>query len=128
MNDSAARWLISAGGGCRSGSPAPSEEHLKVSSNVGLFDVSHMGEILISGPDALRVTNFLVTNNVARLEPGQALYTCMCYGTGGIVDDLLVYRLDGDFLLVVNATNIEKDFNWIREHAEGDVTTIQSEP
>ncbi len=96
-------------------------EHLRVRSSVGLFDVSHMGEILITGPDALRFTSHLVTNNVARLEIGQALYTCMCYETGGIVDDLLVYRLDDGYFLVVNAANIDKDYEWIIKNAEGDI-------
>lgn len=97
------------------------EEHLAVRSSAGLFDVSHMGEILITGPDALRFTNYIVTNNVEKLEPDQALYTCMCYPTGGIVDDLLVYRLPDGYLLVVNAANIDKDYEWILKNAEGDV-------
>ncbi|MCU0610767.1 MAG: glycine cleavage system aminomethyltransferase GcvT [Candidatus Eisenbacteria bacterium] len=96
-------------------------EHLAVRSSAGLFDVSHMGEILVTGPDALRFTNKLVTNNVERLEPDQAQYTCMCYPTGGIVDDLLVYRLEDGYLLVVNAANIEKDHAWILKNAEGDI-------
>jgi aminomethyltransferase len=102
------------------------EEHQAVRSSAGLFDVSHMGEVLITGPDALRFTNTLVTNNVEKLEQNQALYTCMCYPSGGIVDDLLVYRLPQGYLLVVNAANIDKDFGWIVEHAEGDVQ-IQNE-
>ncbi|MBN1423703.1 glycine cleavage system aminomethyltransferase GcvT [Candidatus Fermentibacteria bacterium] len=97
------------------------EEHQAVRSGAGLFDVSHMGEILITGPDALRFTNTIVTNNVEKLEPDQALYTCMCYQSGGIVDDLLVYRLPEGYLLVVNAANTEKDYGWIVEHAEGDI-------
>jgi aminomethyltransferase len=97
------------------------DEHQAVRSRVGLFDVSHMGEILIRGPGALHVTNYLVTNNVARLVPGMAMYSAMCYPTGGIVDDLLVYCLDNGFLLVVNAANIEKDFEWISKNADGDV-------
>lgn len=97
------------------------EEHQAVRSTAGLFDVSHMGEILITGPDALRFTNSIVTNNVEKLEPDQALYTCMCYPEGGIVDDLLVYRLPQGYLLVVNAANIEKDHSWIVGNAEGDI-------
>jgi len=97
------------------------EEHLAVRASAGLFDVSHMGEVLITGPDALRFANTLVTNNVEKLEPDQALYTCMCYPTGGIVDDLLVYRLREGYLLVVNAANIDKDYDWIVKQAEGDI-------
>jgi len=97
------------------------EEHLRVRRSVGLFDVSHMGEIVISGSDAEKVTNHLVTNNISKLDPGQALYTALCYDHGGIVDDLLVYRMDNEYLLVVNASNIEKDYAWIRDNADGDV-------
>ncbi len=97
------------------------EEHLAVRSGVGLFDVSHMGEILITGPDATKFTNHLVTNNIARLTQGQAMYTCLCYPSGGIVDDLLVYCLDNGYLLVVNAANIDKDYDWILKNREGNV-------
>lgn len=97
------------------------EEHQAVRSRLGLFDVSHMGEILITGSDALQVTNYLVTNNVSRLVPGMAMYSAMCYPSGGIVDDLLVYCLDDGFLFVVNASNIEKDFDWITKNANGNV-------
>jgi len=97
------------------------DEHLRVRKSVGLFDVSHMGEIVIRGSDAEKVTNYLVTNNVSKLDRGQALYTALCYDHGGIVDDLLVYRMDHEYLLVVNAANIDKDYAWIRDNADGDV-------
>jgi aminomethyltransferase len=97
------------------------EEHQAVRSGVGLFDVSHMGEIRITGPDALQVTDYLVTNNVSRLVPGMAMYSAMCYPSGGIVDDLLVYCLDDGFFLVVNALNIDTDFDWITKNASGNV-------
>jgi len=93
------------------------EEHLLVRNGVGVFDVSHMGEIFIEGDDALKQVNYLVTNDVAKLENGEILYTPMMNKKGGIVDDLLVYRINETlFLLVVNAANIEKDYNWMVEN------------
>ncbi len=96
-------------------------EHRKVRSSVGLFDLSHMGEIEVRGAEALRFVQKVTTNDVSRLAPYQVQYAAMCYPDGGIVDDLLVYRLVDYFLLVVNATNIAKDFNWLKENLEGDV-------
>ncbi|GAB4332080.1 MAG: glycine cleavage system aminomethyltransferase GcvT [Calditrichia bacterium] len=92
------------------------EEHLKVRQSVGVFDVSHMGEITVKGPKALDFVNYITVNNVATLEVNQAQYSAMCYPDGGIVDDLIVYRRADHYLLVVNASNTEKDFNWIMEH------------
>jgi aminomethyltransferase len=97
------------------------EEHLAVRKNVGLFDISHMGEFEISGPDALKFIQYMTVNNAALLKPGNIQYSCMCYENGGIVDDILVYRLDNKFMLVVNASNIDKDFQWLESHLEGDV-------
>ncbi|ACL71089.1 glycine cleavage system aminomethyltransferase GcvT [Halothermothrix orenii] len=94
------------------------EEHKAVRNQCGLFDVSHMGEILVEGPGALESLQKIVTNNVARLKKGQVLYTPMCKDDGGIIDDLLVYCLGQDkYLMVVNASNIEKDFNWVRDNS-----------
>ena len=99
------------------------KEHEAVREKAGLFDVSHMGEVVVSGPDALRFLQYLTTNDVSRLRAGQAQYSLMCYPDGGVVDDLLVYRLADDrFMLVVNAANIDKDLDWLHKHAEGDVT------
>ncbi len=96
------------------------EEHKAVRNAAGLFDVSHMGEVDICGPQAERFLNHLVTNDVAKLVPGRVLYTPMCYPDGGVVDDLLVYRRgQGEFFLCVNASNVDKDIAWIREHAAG---------
>lgn len=89
------------------------EEHRRVRETVGVFDVSHMGEIIISGPRALEMTERLTINDVAGLVVGQAQYTAMCYPDGGIVDDLLVYRYADKFLLVVNAANKDKDYAWM---------------
>ncbi len=92
------------------------EEHKKVRTSVGVFDVSHMGEIEITGPRALEFVNFITTNNVAKLQEYQAQYTTMCYPHGGIVDDLIVYRYPEKFLLVVNAANTQKDYEWILQN------------
>ncbi len=97
------------------------EEHEAVRTKAGLFDVSHMGEILVRGQDSLAYLQKLLTNDVSKLIDGQAQYTAMCYEDGGTVDDLLVYKMaENDYLLVVNASNIEKDFNWMKQSAFGD--------
>ncbi len=97
------------------------EEHLTVRNSVGVFDVSHMGEIFITGENALKQVNYLVTNDVSKLVDYQILYTPMMNKEGGVVDDLLVYRYnDEKFLLVVNAANIEKDFQWMLENNKYD--------
>jgi aminomethyltransferase len=99
------------------------EEHEAVRTRAGLFDVSHMGEIVVKGPDALALIQKLTTNDASKLEIGTAQYSLMCYPDGGTVDDLLVYRTgEEEYLLVVNAANTDKDFEWIREHASGNVT------
>jgi aminomethyltransferase len=97
-------------------------EHRAVRSGVGVFDVSHMGEIRLSGPGAAAYANRLVTNEVGQLPDGKVVYTPMCLEDGGIVDDLLVYALGPDRLLVVNASNFEKDLAWVRDHAPEGVT------
>jgi aminomethyltransferase len=96
------------------------EEHRAVREAAGLFDLSHMGEFRVSGPDAVATIDRLVTNDIAGLEIGQVRYTPMCYPDGGIVDDLLVYRDSDGVMLVVNASNIEKDLQWIQDHLEGE--------
>ncbi len=94
------------------------EEHKAVRRTAGLFDVSHMGEVDVRGPDAAKFLNHLVTNDVAKLFPGRVLYSPMCYPSGGVVDDLLVYmRGAEDFFLCINAGNVDKDLAWIREQA-----------
>jgi aminomethyltransferase len=92
------------------------EEHQAVRTAVGLFDVSHMGEIEVRGPQALELVNYIATNNAAKLKPGQAHYSALLYEHGGAVDDILVHRLpDGDMFLCVNASNQEKDFEHIQQ-------------
>ncbi len=97
------------------------EEHRAVRQSMGMFDLSHMGEFRLTGPDALSAVDRLVTNDLQSLEVNQARYTPMCYPEGGIVDDLLVYRFPDHVVLVVNASNIEKDLQWVREHIGEDV-------
>lgn len=90
------------------------EEHHAVRTKAGLFDVSHMGEIIIKGPGAKAFVQSLITNDIHLIEKNQALYAAMCYPHGGTVDDLLVYKMEEDeYLLVINASNISKDFAWI---------------
>jgi aminomethyltransferase len=92
------------------------EEHNAVRTGAGLFDVSHMGEIEVRGPQAVDLVNYVVTNNAAKLKPWQAHYSALLYDHGGIVDDILVHRLpDGSMFLCVNASNQEKDFEHIKE-------------
>ncbi len=99
-------------------------EHLAVRNNVGLFDLSHMGEFVVSGENALPFLQKTTTNNVAALEPGKIQYSCMTYPDGGIVDDLLVYRLPHQYFLVVNASNIDKDYDWLDSRKNGDVELL----
>lgn len=91
-------------------------EHQAVRQDVGMFDVSHMGEFMVEGPDAEKLIQWISTNDASTLEDGKVQYSCMPNAAGGIVDDMLVYRLASDrFMLVVNASNREKDWNWIQE-------------
>lgn len=90
------------------------EEHMAVRNGVGVFDVSHMGEFTVKGPQALDLIQRVTSNDASKLVDGQAQYSCLPNETGGIVDDLIVYKIkDNDYLIVVNASNIEKDWNWI---------------
>jgi aminomethyltransferase len=90
------------------------DEHLTVRNAAGIFDVSHMGEIWVKGPKALDFLQKVTSNDVSRLEPGKAQYSCFPNGKGGIVDDLIVYCYEPDkYMIVVNASNTEKDFNWL---------------
>ena len=96
-------------------------EHETVRNAVGVFDVSHMGEFLITGPNALALIQKVTTNDASKLEEGQAQYSCLPNANGGIVDDLIIYKLEAEeYLLVVNASNIEKDWNWIASQNDVD--------
>jgi aminomethyltransferase len=96
------------------------EEHRAVRAGVGCFDVSHMGEFEVEGPQALAALQRLTTNDVGAVEIGQVQYSLLCYPDGGVVDDLTVYRLASDrYMLTVNASNIDKDWRWVSEHGAG---------
>ncbi len=92
------------------------DEHLRVRTTAGLFDVSHMGEVEVRGDNAFDFVQRITVNDVAQLAVGQVQYSCMCTETGGIVDDLLVYRMPDHFLIVVNASNTDKDFQWMTQN------------
>ena len=95
-------------------------EHTAVREHVGLFDVSHMGEVTVRGKDAERYVQHIFTNDVTDAPVGKIYYGMMCYEDGGTVDDLLVYKMgENDFFLVINAANIDKDWAWMQQHAEG---------
>lgn len=108
------------------------EEHACVRQKVGMFDVSHMGEFIVRGKEALALVQYVTSNDVSKLEIGKAQYSCLPNDKGGVVDDLLVYRLTEDqcsegeraYMLVVNASNIEKDWNWIEQHNTFDAKMI----
>lgn len=101
------------------------DEHRAVREAVGLFDVSHMGEVELRGPRALEVVERIVTNQVAKIADSQAVYTVMCRPDGGIVDDLVVYRFSPERIFIcVNASNREKDFEWMKAEARGDCEVV----
>jgi aminomethyltransferase len=96
------------------------DEHVAVRTACGVFDVSHMGEVTVKGPDAERYVQHIFTNDVKGAPDGQVFYGMMCYENGGTVDDLLVYRMgENDFFLVINAANIDKDWAWMLDQAKG---------
>lgn len=93
-----------------------STEHLNVRNNVGIFDVSHMGEFYVSGNDALGFLNYVCSNNIHKIKIYKAQYNCLINENGGIIDDLIIYRTnEKDYMLVVNAANIDKDWNWLNQ-------------
>lgn len=95
-------------------------EHLAVRNSVGVFDISHMGRVLVTGGDSERFLNYVITNDVSKLLPNTAQYSVMCTEEGGIVDDFVVYRIEPDrFLIVFNASNRAKDYGWLTKHVEG---------
>lgn len=101
------------------------KEHMAVRTKCGLFDVSHMGEIILTGPDALENLQNILTNDFTNMNNGQARYSLMCYENGGVVDDLIVYKYsDNKYFIVVNASNKEKDFKWMKSHQSGNAEFI----
>ena len=104
------------------------EEHNAVRHAAGILDVSHMGEVLITGVDAEKYVNHIFTNDVREIEPGQILYGMMLYPSGGVVDDLLVYKKSStEYFLVINASNIAKDYAWIVENSNGFDVTLENQ-
>ena len=104
------------------------EEHRAVREKAGLFDVSHMGECRISGPESGRAVNYLIANDSSGMEDGQILYSPMCNERGGTVDDLIVYRFGPEeYLLIINASNTDKDMAWITEHTARFDVTVKNE-
>ncbi|WP_099950866.1 glycine cleavage system aminomethyltransferase GcvT [Ezakiella peruensis] len=107
------------------------DEHNAVRERAGMFDVSHMGEIWVEGKEAEKFVNYLMTNNIINQEDNQIQYTFMCYEDGGVVDDLLVYKYNNEkYYLVVNAANVDKDFDWIKEQSKDfdvKVTNVSNE-
>lgn len=102
------------------------EEHNAVRNACGIFDVSHMGEVLVTGPDSEKFVNYIFTNDITEAPEGKIYYGMMLHPTGGVVDDLLVYKIaDKRYLLVINASNIEKDVAWIMQHIEGFDVTVE---
>jgi aminomethyltransferase len=99
------------------------EEHHAVRNAVGMFDISHMGQFIVEGADAREWLNTMLTNNIEKLNVGQGQYTFLVNDQAGIIDDLIAYRIAGaKFLLVVNASRAEEDFDWLKKHARGDIT------
>lgn len=97
------------------------EEHKRVRESVGVFDVSHMGEVEVWGRDALDFVQKVTVNDASKLNDGRVQYSAMCFEHGGIVDDLLVYHMGDHYMLVINAANIPKDLDWLHKHVSGDV-------
>jgi aminomethyltransferase len=97
------------------------EEHNRVRETVGMFDVSHMGEVEVWGRGALDFVQKITVNDASKLHEGRVQYSAMCYENGGIVDDLLVYHMGDHYMLVINAANIPKDLEWLQKHVSGDV-------
>jgi aminomethyltransferase len=103
------------------------DEHMTVRNNAGVFDVSHMGEFWIRGSKAILLLQYITTNDVSRLSDGQVQYSCLPNGNGGILDDILVYRFSqNEYMMVVNASNIEKDWQWIVKQNENFDAEIQN--
>ncbi len=101
-------------------------EHTAVREAVGMFDVSHMGEFFISGPEALELLQKIMVNDASKLKTGKAQYTCMCYEDGGIIDDVIVYQLsdEPEYMIVANASNMEKDWEWINKQNTFDAKVV----
>ena len=103
------------------------QEHLTVRNQVGLFDVSHMGEIMVEGPEAVNLLDYVLPNQISTLKPGWIRYSPLCFDHGGTVDDLLIYCLNPTkFLLVVNASNIDNDYRWLEKSSPAFKVTVKN--
>lgn len=104
------------------------DEHNAVRQACGVFDVSHMGEVLVTGPESEKFVNYIFTNDIAGAPDGKIFYGMMCHPTGGVVDDLLVYKMESNrYFLVINASNIDKDVAWIMEHAKAFDVVVENQ-
>ncbi|MBM0867957.1 glycine cleavage system aminomethyltransferase GcvT [Staphylococcus auricularis] len=107
------------------------DEHNAVRNNIGLFDVSHMGEVQIKGPEASKLVQYLLSNDTSKVAVGKAQYTALCNEKGGVIDDLITYQLDDEtYVLVVNAANTDKDFEWMKSHSDdfdAEVTNVSDQ-
>ena len=97
------------------------DEHLSVRNKAGLFDVSHMGELIVSGKESEKFIQLVTVNDISKLKTGQAQYTAMCDLNGGIIDDIIIYKKENEYMMVVNASNIEKNFQWLKSVSINDV-------
>jgi len=97
------------------------DEHLSVRKKAGLFDVSHMGELIVAGKDSGKFIQLVTVNDISKLKSGQAQYTAMCDLNGGIIDDIIIYKKENEFMMVVNSSNIEKNFQWLKSIVINDV-------
>ncbi|MHB1296673.1 MAG: glycine cleavage system aminomethyltransferase GcvT [Anaerolineae bacterium] len=104
----------------------PKEEHLRVRQTAGLFDIDHMGQVVVSGPDALSFLQMVMTADVAAFGPGTANYSLLCYDDGGVVDDTFIYNLPGRFFIAINAANNAKDTRWLQAHTYGYDVTLEN--
>lgn len=98
------------------------QEHMATRQTCGIFDVSHMGEVIVSGPEAEKTLDYMTCNNLKNLQVGKAQYSAILNEQGGVVDDIIIYRMPESFLVCVNASNAEKDFNWLKDHNIFDAT------
>lgn len=105
---------------------SPKAEHQAVRQAVGLFDIDHMGQVIVSGPDALPYLNYIATNDASTLQAGESQYSIMCYADGGTVDDIFIYRRPEGYFVVINADNRAKDMRWMQAHTHGyDVSVVE---
>src|SRR5574340_649541 len=104
---------------------SPLEEHQTVRNAAGLFDIDHMGQLIVEGPEAFDFLQYMVTSDIGELKEWEAHYSLLCYADGTTVDDIFVYRLPEYWWVVVNASNLEKDVKWLKAHLPGFEATLR---